>query len=126
MSIVDNPKNLARGFADLHTPSIYEKELFVTFQERKEDLKSQIASLRKELEGCTNERRRAILKSHISNKTLALTANGKKANKRVDLHLLIIDRLQQAVPPEVFKECCDAANRDKKRILSKLTEWDNE
>ena len=120
----DKKHNLARGFADVNTPSVVENELMFNWNEKKEDLTYQIDKLTKEIElAYLNETKKAkiaILKSERLNKIKSLNALGVKINKRVDFHLLLIDRLRQITCIDDFERCCFLAREDKKRILENI------
>jgi hypothetical protein len=45
----------------------------------------------------------------------------EKIQKRVNLNLLIIDRLKQFCDEDIFKQACALARQDKARILSQFS-----
>jgi hypothetical protein len=121
-AIIDKKSNLARGFADLNTPSLVEKELLFSWQEKKQNLKVRIESLTKQ---ALNERcisKRNILNSERVAAKKSLDALGIRINKRVNLHALIIDRFKQICTPELFHQITTLARRDKAEVLKSLHE----
>jgi exonuclease VII large subunit len=119
-ALVAKKHDLRRGFADLNTPSEAEKELVYNWQELKTDLNYQIKKLNKQIEAEIDPKKRNALICHRNGKVERRTALGRKIQKRVDLSLLVIDRLKQIVSKEDFEKACFLAREDKARILTKI------
>ncbi|HEY7864964.1 MAG TPA: hypothetical protein VIC51_03060 [Psychromonas sp.] len=120
-SIIGKKSDLARGFADVNTPSQVENELVFSWLEKREHLKKEIERLtilalnesdKKKKKGLIHERNEA---------RKGLVGLGTKINKRVNYSLLVIDRLMQACSQETFELACRLAKEDKNRILAKFS-----
>lgn len=118
--ITDKKSNLARGFADLNTPTEVEKELLFTWQERKQYLNDQILSLTEQALNERNLKKKNALNYQLLDSRKSLHALGSKITKRVDLSLLIIDRIKQQMSADQFETLCKLARRDKERILGQI------
>ncbi len=123
-AIIDSKHNLARGFADLHTPSQVEHELVYNWQERREELKGHIQRLTDELKVETDKSRQNTLKCLRAGKKKSLDAMGVRINKRVNLKQLLIDRLRQVCNEDEFARACILAKEDKARILEQMRDDD--
>ena len=119
-AIIDSKANLARGFADVTTPSHAENELVFSWKEKQEHIKSQIAELSSQLELANDKKTRNILSAEIYKKTQSLSVLGRKINKRIDVKMLLIDRLQEMVSEENFQLACYLAKEDRDRILKAI------
>jgi|JI8StandDraft_1071087.scaffolds.fasta_scaffold705471_1 hypothetical protein len=120
-ALIDKKQNLARGFADLHTPSEVENELVYSWQEKKQDLIKRIEDLSALIDKEQNASRKKTLENCRTDTRKRLADLGQKIQKRVNLNLLIIDRLKQFCDEDIFKQACALARQDKARILSQFS-----
>ena len=120
-ALIDKKQNLARGFADLNTPSEVENELVYSWQEKKQDLIKRIENLSLLIKNEKNEDNKKILLNQINQARSSLVSLGNKIQKRVSLSLLIIDRAKQVLSKDQFELICSLARQDKARILSQFS-----
>ena len=120
LNVVESPQVLARGFANVNTPSDVESELLFSWVEKRDLLKLKIKN---ETEFIKHNGLNKQTKSSINRRaqhTKALDSLGRRINKRVNLDKLIIDRLRQQLTIEQFNIATALAKEDKDRILSKI------
>ena len=115
--ISDKKSNLARGFADINTPSEVHKELLFSWQERKLYLQDRISKLTELASNEIDKKKKAVFDNELLGARKSLHALSVKINKRVDLHSLMIDRFRQICTPEQFVRVCAQAKLDKAEIL---------
>ena len=119
-AILDKKHNLARGFADVHTPSEVENELLYSWHEKSTDLKNEIKLLKGQIRAETNEGKKNNLISYRKNKEISLAALSTRINKRINFGELVIDRLRQVCTKEAFVRALLLAREDRVRILEKI------
>ena len=117
-AIIDKKHNLARGFADLNTPSAFESELLFSYQEQKETYVFKINQLLAELKKTEIGWQRKLINEEMEKYKHKLCKINQQVDKRLNIYQLIIDRLAQVVGQDVLKKCSKQAKLDKKRILS--------
>jgi hypothetical protein len=115
--LIDKRHNLSRGFADLKTPSAVEKELLFSWLEKRDFIRGKLKSHDRVLgkEECPTKQ--GVVIHHRKKCIHQLEALGRKINKRVSLHLLLIDRLRQECTEDQFNRASFLAREDKERIL---------
>jgi hypothetical protein len=116
--LIDKRHNLSRGFADLKTPSVVEKELLFSWLEKREFFKDKLKAYNRVLDKEECPSKRGVVIHHRKKCTLQLEALGQKINKRVSSHLLLIDRLRQECTEDQFNRASFLAREDKQRILN--------
>ena len=118
VKVVDKKSNLARGFADVHTPSVVEKELLYTWREKRLELKDHVATLRLRIAREGDRKKANVLKNELSGVMNSLTALTGKVNKRINIDRLRLDRLNEMIPHNMWDKAMRLADMDKAAIES--------
>jgi hypothetical protein len=126
--IVDKKRNLARGFADVHTPSSEADELLMNFYSKRDDIARRIREYEEQLSNTPKSKKG--LRKHLVE---GLKAQNQKMYrlKEKQKHMasrdgLLVQRLKKFVDPEIFLEQARRAKLESDFILENVGISDEE
>jgi hypothetical protein len=128
--IVDKRSNLARGFADNHTPSRSAHELLMSYRTKRADIARRIHDYQKVLRELPKTKKniglRNAAKKELDEQIQKARALAKKRREHADVNRFLVARLRKFVSNEVFHQQAMLAELDEATVLEQMSIDDDE